>query len=51
MCLIDELLVLLQEAKRTLSTLTMTDSVMVMYTVKQLSREAALGECVCSLSL
>jgi hypothetical protein len=43
MCLIDELLALLQDAKRTVSMVNMADSVKVKYTIKQLSKDAALG--------
>lgn len=43
MSLIDELLVLLEDAKKTISNLTMTDSMKVMYTVKHLCKEAILG--------
>ena len=43
MCLIDELLALLQDAKRTVSMVDMADSVKVKYTIKQLSKDAALG--------
>ena len=44
MCLIDELLALLQDAKRTVSMVNMADSVKVKYTIKQLSKDAALGQ-------
>ena len=41
--LIDELLTLLQDAKRTVATLVMADSAKVKYTIKQLSKDAVLG--------
>ena len=44
MCLIDELLALLQDAKKTVSMVNMADSVKVKYTIKQLSKDAALGQ-------
>ena len=43
-CLIDELLALLQEAKRTVSSVDMADPVKVKYTIKQLSKDAAVGK-------
>ena len=43
-CLIDELLALLQEAKRTVSSVDMADPVKVKYTIKQLSKDTAVGK-------
>lgn len=45
-CLIDELLTLLQDAKKTVSIMDMTDSTKVKYTIHHLSKDAALGECM-----
>ena len=45
-CLIDELLALLQDAKKTVSNMDMTDSTKVKYTIQHLSKDAALGKCV-----
>lgn len=48
-CLIDELLALLQDAKKTVSIMDMTDSTKVKYTIQHLSKDATLGECVLCL--
>lgn len=42
--MIDDLLSLLQDAKKTVSSVDMLDAVKVKYTLKQLSKDAALGE-------
>jgi hypothetical protein len=42
--MIDDLLTLLQDAKKTVSSADMSDPVKVKYTLKQLSKDAVLGE-------
>ena len=42
--MIDDLLGLLQDAKKTVSSVDMLDAVKVKYTLKQLSKDAVLGE-------
>ena len=42
--MIDDLLTLLQDAKKTISSADVSDPVKVKYTLKQLSKDAVLGE-------
>ena len=42
--MIDDLLTLLQDAKKTVSSADVSDPVTVKYTLKQLSKDAVLGE-------